>query len=57
MNKYFVYENGILKAAQPTLVIAMQYFNADRIMLKGDPGRHVTDLTTICKRLKFIDVD
>ena len=56
MNKYFVYEGSILMAAQTTFVGAMRYFKSGRIMLNGNDEIHVTDLTVICNRLKFIEL-
>ena len=52
-NKYFVYENQTLKAAQPKFTTAMRYFKKGRTILKGTPDFHKTDLTKIANKLIF----
>lgn len=53
VNRFFVYEGDILRAAQPKLSTAIKYMGEGRKMLWGTPEKHTHDITEICKRLKF----
>lgn len=52
-NKFFVYEDSILRASQPKFSAAMRYFKTGRTILKGTPDYHKTDLTKIANKLIF----
>lgn len=54
MNRYFVYEGDILRAAQPKLHVAMKYFKKGRKIFRGTPEYHKTDLTKIVEKFLFM---
>lgn len=50
-NKFFVYENKILRAAQPHFNAAMRYFKKGRKMMYGTVRGKKTDITKIAIKI------
>ncbi|MEO7048974.1 MAG: hypothetical protein ABI091_26965 [Ferruginibacter sp.] len=51
MNKYFIYEGSILRAAQSKLWNALKYYKSGRVVLYGSPELHELDITRVAKKL------
>jgi hypothetical protein len=54
MNKFFIYEGDILRAAQPKLLAAMKYLKGDRDIFWGNPTNpKERNITNIINKLMF----
>jgi hypothetical protein len=55
MNRFFLYEGMILRAANHSLQQVLLYMEPDRKVFWGTPQQHTRDITTICKRLCWLE--
>ena len=53
MNKFFLYEGDILRAANSKLNEVLKYWKPGMTVLNGTPDKHLHDITTICAKFKF----
>lgn len=55
MNRFFLYEGEILRAANHTMSQVLLYMELGRKVYWGTPQSHIHDITTICERLCWLE--
>lgn len=51
INKYFLYEGDILRAAQYTISGAMKFYKKGYLVYYGNPEIHTLDITKVIAKL------